>query len=248
MKKYLFSAGTLLFALCSFLSVTVAQAANSGFCEYSASRSAFECYLEEGELPPGCTLIGGALSGGFACASVPTGYEDQTVSAPPPSAPPPSAPTGGGQSGNGNLTYVPLEPLPGVPQGGDANFADLITGFFKLLVNLGAFIAVTMLVIGGITYMISASTVTKYVAKEKVKAAFWGMAILAGAWLILNTINPQLLMFNRELVGPSATQNTNVGGPNASNSTFQYSNKFKDDCESSGGHVNLTPSGPVCGQ
>ncbi len=155
-----------------------------------------------------------------------------------------SQPGGAAQRGSGNLTYVPLEPLPGVPQGGDANFADLITGFFKLLVNLGAFIAVTMLVIGGITYMVSASTVTKFVAKEKIKAAFWGMAILAGAWLILNTINPQLLMFNKELVGPAAG-NPTTGGSGFSNTV--NIGKFNDDCVAGGGHVdNHNPSGPVC--
>ena len=105
----------------------------------------------------------------------------------------------------GQLCYTPLEPLPGVEdaQRGTGNFRDLLQGFFKLLVNVGAFVAVTMLVIGGITYMISEATVTKFVAKEKIKAAFWGLAILAGAWLILNTINPQLLTFSKDLVGPS---------------------------------------------
>jgi len=105
----------------------------------------------------------------------------------------------------GQLCYTPLEPLPGVEdaQSGTGNFRDLLQGFFRLLVNVGAFVAVTMLVIGGITYMISEATVTKFVAKEKIKAAFWGLAILAGAWLILNTINPQLLTFNINIVDPS---------------------------------------------
>lgn len=104
-----------------------------------------------------------------------------------------------------NIEYAPLEPLPGLEdaQKGTGNFGELVQGFFRILVNVAAFVAVTMLVIGGITYMFSEATVTKFVAKEKIRAAFFGMAILAGAWLILNTVNPQLLMFNKNLLSPT---------------------------------------------
>lgn len=102
-----------------------------------------------------------------------------------------------------NLTYVPLEPLPGIDQSGGAQFGDLVAGFFRILINIGAFVAVTVLVIGGITYMVSEATVNKFIAKEKIKAAFFGLAILAGAWLILNTINPELLKFKRDLLDPA---------------------------------------------
>ena len=91
------------------------------------------------------------------------------------------------------LEYIPLEPLPGVDQSGQADFGDLISGFFRILINLGAFVAVTVLVIGGITYMVSEKSFSKLIAKERIKAALWGLAILAGAWLLLYTINPQLL-------------------------------------------------------
>lgn len=117
----------------------------------------------------------------------------------------PNHPLLGGPNPN-DLPYIPLEPLPGVDQTGQADFGDLIAGFFRILINLGAFAAVTVLVIGGITYMVSEKSFSKLMAKERIKAALWGLAILAGAWLILYTINPQLISFtldrNTVEVGP----------------------------------------------
>ncbi len=110
-------------------------------------------------------------------------------------------------TGSGNLTYTPLEPLPGLEnaQSGQGNFAELVGGIFRILINLGAFLAVVVLVLGGISYMFSEATVKKLVAKERIKAALWGLAILAASWLILNTINPQLISFREDLLSPAGT-------------------------------------------
>lgn len=102
-----------------------------------------------------------------------------------------------------NLTYVPLEPLVGVNQSGQAPFGDLISGFFRILINVGAFLAVVMFVVGGIIYMVSDSTFKKLKGKDTIKAALIGLAILAGAWLILNTINPQLIAFDKDFLQPA---------------------------------------------
>lgn len=115
-----------------------------------------------------------------------------------------------------NLTYVPLEPFVGVNQTGQATFGELLSGFFKLLINVGAFFAVVVLVVGGITYMVSESTVNKLIGKERVKAAFIGLAILGASWLILNTINPELITFNKDLLSPApsniiVTRNSSLG-------------------------------------
>lgn len=115
-----------------------------------------------------------------------------------------------------NLTYIPLEPFVGVNQTGQATFGELLSGFFKLLINVGAFFAVVVLVVGGITYMVSESTVNKLIGKERVKAAFIGLAILGASWLILNTINPQLITFDKNLLSPAPsntviTRNSSLG-------------------------------------
>lgn len=156
-----------------------------------------------------------------------------------------------GAQGQGDLKYTPLEPLPGVVQSGTANFGDLIEQFFKLLINVGAFVAVTMLVIAGITYMVSEKTFSKLVAREKIKAAFFGMAILAGAWLILNTVNPRLLEFKKELLPSSSelngAQNTSEQNTNMTGTSGNIG-KMTDDCEEGGGRLMFTTTGSTCRQ
>ena len=203
-----------------------------------ASASGYNCTLPiSGQPPSGCSASGG----GIQCSTVPQGYAiDRSAPSPTsvsPTSDTPTSPTLTNTNPNcppdtpaGQLCYTPLEPFAGLEQAqsGTGNLRELIQGFFRLLINVGAFVAVTVLVIGGITYMVSEATVTKYAAKEKIKAAFWGIAILAGAWLILNTINPQLLMFSETLVGPaSGSSQSGSGGVNNAITYFCYSGPSK---------------------
>ncbi len=110
-------------------------------------------------------------------------------------------PTASGGCQNGVCTYVPLEPLPGVNQNG-INFASFVSGMFRLFITLGALFAVLMLVIAGIGYMISDTPVNIQAAKDRAKAALYGLLLLTACWLILYTINPNLLrfdLFNRDV-------------------------------------------------
>ncbi|MCX6819919.1 MAG: hypothetical protein NT019_01360 [Candidatus Adlerbacteria bacterium] len=92
-----------------------------------------------------------------------------------------------------NLTYVPLEPLPGQNTNGQTNFCQLINLIFKLLIYLGGMVAVLFLVLGGITYMISEVVNKKDFARRRIQAAVWGLLLLLSSYIILNTINPQLV-------------------------------------------------------
>ncbi len=156
-----------------------------------------------GALLEGCSVYGPDFQcvtgedGGPVCRKIASEGESPTGTDTDPKDPPLT------ERVDTNLEYVPLEPFVGVNQNGDASFGQLVLGYFKLLVNIGAFLAVAVLVVGGITYMVSESTVSKFVGKERVKAAFIGLGILAAAWLILNTINPQLLTFNKNLLKPA---------------------------------------------
>lgn len=67
---------------------------------------------------------------------------------------------------------------------------------FRLLISLGAMFAVVMLVVAGIGYMISESALDIDKAKNRAKAALWGLLLLSMSWLILYTINLNLLKFN----------------------------------------------------
>jgi hypothetical protein len=108
-------------------------------------------------------------------------------------------------AGGGKLGYCPLEPLPGFT--GDLsqlNFAQLLGLLFNILFTAGALFAVVMLVIGGIGYMVTAGGVGEIgEARKRMWAAILGLIILAGAWLILYTINPHLLNFDLSIKGTS---------------------------------------------
>lgn len=97
----------------------------------------------------------------------------------------------------GTCYYTPLEPLPTGDTGAQdgTNFPKFVSGLFRVLITLGGLFAVVMLVVAGIGYMISESGVDIEKAKDRAKAALWGLLLLTMSWLILYTINPQLLNF-----------------------------------------------------
>ncbi|MSR70613.1 hypothetical protein EXS62_01075 [Candidatus Kaiserbacteria bacterium] len=148
------------------------------------------------------------------CVPIP-GYTPPTTN--PAVAP---APAGSGARpticGGGICPYTPLEPLPGVNQTGN-NFAGFLNGLFKLLFTIGGMAAVVSLVYGGITYMVSEIVTDKGWAKRRMQASLWGLLLLVGAWLILNTINPQLINFS---FNPVRVQVSNTGMPNVFGSSL----------------------------
>jgi hypothetical protein len=93
----------------------------------------------------------------------------------------------------GQLCYVPLEPIAGVSNNTDANSLPLLLDqIFMILFSLGGLLAVVMLTLGGIQYMVSTVSSAKNEGKRRAEAAIYGILILAGSYLILNTINPDL--------------------------------------------------------
>jgi hypothetical protein len=93
--------------------------------------------------------------------------------------------------------YCLLEPLviDGVAQK-SVNIQDYVKTMFKIGVGLAALFAVFMIIIGGFQYMMSESIGGKGDGKEKIEGALWGLGLALGSFLILNTINPQLLEFS----------------------------------------------------
>lgn len=98
-------------------------------------------------------------------------------------------------TGDGDLSYTPLEPLS-VDQSGTADLGSFLTSLFKILFSISGLIAVAMLAVGGIEYMVSDIAERKNEGLRRAQAAFYGLLILAGSWLLLNTINPCLLNFD----------------------------------------------------
>jgi len=70
----------------------------------------------------------------------------------------------------------------------------LVTAIFQFGIILGAIVMVTIMVIGGGQYMLSAGVSEKaYAGKEKIIKGFYGLTILIFSVVILNQINPALV-------------------------------------------------------
>jgi hypothetical protein len=80
--------------------------------------------------------------------------------------------------------------------GGNFDFGDYFNGLLKFAIGIAGALAVVMIVVGGIQYMSTDNFGEKAVGKEHIKNAVGGMILLLGAYMILNTLNPNLVDFN----------------------------------------------------
>lgn len=97
--------------------------------------------------------------------------------------------------------YTLIEPLPGmhggelitnIPTGEGVNV--YFSWAFKFMIGLAGILAVLMLTFAGLTYITareSASQVEK--AKSRIWSAIGGLVLIISAWVILNTINPDII-------------------------------------------------------
>lgn len=116
-----------------------------------------------------------------------------------------------------DTTYTPLAPLPGFAVGKDGKvlpidtdahcttdksgkttcatcpFGDYLNVMINIFIGFAAVLAMVMIVMGGIQYMTSELIPSKEAGKERIKNAILGLLLALGAFLILNTINPDLL-------------------------------------------------------
>ncbi len=96
--------------------------------------------------------------------------------------------TGGVVSGEYSTT--PLAPLPGFT--GDPDVGQWLESLFTILIVVAGLLALIMIVVGGITYLTSESFGEKGKGKSYIVNAITGLVLALGAWVILNTINPEL--------------------------------------------------------
>lgn len=73
------------------------------------------------------------------------------------------------------------------------NPADLIAQFYQIALGLAAAAAFGVLIYGAILWTLSGAVTSKEDAKEWIFGAVWGLVLLLGAYLILYTINPDLV-------------------------------------------------------
>ncbi|MBX4216189.1 hypothetical protein KW797_04550, partial [Candidatus Parcubacteria bacterium] len=89
-----------------------------------------------------------------------------------------------------------LAPLPGTalssttPLGG--GFSTYLNEVFNIILGIAIVLSVIMIVIGGIQYLSTDAIGGKSEGKQKLQNALIGLLLALGAFLILNTINPNL--------------------------------------------------------
>jgi len=101
--------------------------------------------------------------------------------------------------GTQGTEYNLLTPLPNVettPGSGKATASSYIKGIFQLIIAVAGLLAVIMIIFGGIKYMSTDAFSGKSEARATIEHAIWGLLLAMSAWLILNTINPNLVNFN----------------------------------------------------
>ncbi len=148
-------------------------------------------------------------------------------------------------AGGGKLGYCPLEPLPGFQSGATIEFVPFLRTIFKLLIIAGALLAVATLVYAGISYILSEAFETKGEARKRMVAAFYGLAILLGAWLMLYTINPTLLNFDLSSIGSAGGSATN-GTNDATQQTAGQSYSAEDARNCTSNYHQLPSGNYVC--
>ncbi len=82
----------------------------------------------------------------------------------------------------------------GITPSAGMEFSDLIIWLYYLIITIATAAAFGMIVYGGMEYLTSAGNESRMTSgKEKIKAAIIGLLIIIISYLVLETINPQLL-------------------------------------------------------
>ena len=121
-------------------------------------------------------------------------------------------------STNGN-NYTPLQPVK-LPNGQplySPNITEYLNNIFSFGIAIAGALAVIMMVIGGIKYMLSDAFTNKEDAKEQITSAVKGLLLALVSYVILYTINPDLVNLRFNISSVTIQQPTTPGviGPGA---------------------------------
>lgn len=92
----------------------------------------------------------------------------------------------------------------GLPTGD--SITDYISKLYTFGLGIGGILAVLMIVIGGILYSVSGAVDQKAEGKSMILSALFGLVLLFGSFLLLKTINPQLIILKNPGPGGQLTQ------------------------------------------
>ncbi len=107
-----------------------------------------------------------------------------------------------------------LPNMPGAPAP-SSGLPGYINYLFIFGLSLIAFLALTQMMIGGLTYILAAGNVAKVEdAKDTIKQALLGLGLLLVSYLLLRTINPDLVNLREPKLAPPQFQGQVPTGPN----------------------------------
>lgn len=131
----------------------------------------------------------------------------------------------GGQNTGGitpsEYSTEPLAPLPGFT--GTPDLGQWLESLFTILIVIAGLLALIMIVVGGITYLTSESFGEKGKGKGYIINAITGLVLALGAWVILNTINPELAEdLNIKIPSVTLEGDTNIFGSTFTSGTTAF--------------------------
>lgn len=95
------------------------------------------------------------------------------------------------------LTYIPLEPLPGMAKDAPYSISEYIKFLYNSMLGLAVVLAIVKIAIGGLRIMMAGGNPSKRSdAKEDIASAVSGLVLALGVIFILELINPQLVPGN----------------------------------------------------
>jgi len=110
--------------------------------------------------------------------------------------------------------YKPLVQIPGMPTG-DVSLTKYLSTLYNFLISIVGILAMGVIIYGGMRYMTSAGNPTVAEdAKETIMSAVYGLALALGSWLIINVVNPDILVLKNPGVGLPGGKYVYVDTPN----------------------------------
>lgn len=134
--------------------------------------------------------------------------------------------------------YTPLAPLPGTTdKNGTTDIQTYIPGVFKLAIGIAGVLAVLMIIIGGVEYITTDAIQGKSEGKERIQNALWGLVLVLVSWILLYTINQDLIKFNLNVETTTSSQtssgdNSGSGDYSSGNTADNTTNDASSDSSS----------------
>jgi hypothetical protein len=121
----------------------------------------------------------------------------------------------------GTALAVDYKPLVNVPGVDGSTLTGYLSGLYNFLISIVGILAMAVIVYGGMRYVVSAGNPAAMEdAKEAIWSAIYGLALALGSWLIINIVNPDILVLKNPGVGLpggaysySDNPNSCLGGP-----------------------------------